>query len=349
MPLLDLPNELLLQVAHDVDTPTLSALTRTNRRLAHLLSADLLNTALKNRRYSVTAIFLAISYKQAARIKLLLERSTQITITSKYGTVIYDSGVCKIWHKDMNRLVDRLVEEGNTDLVIFDKPSGRTALHWAAAYGDAAMVRKLLCLGAGKSYVHDRAGKTPLHCAAASANVTVVRALLEHKAWKAGEIDAADKGIYELCALHYAVQAGDRTTTELLLKGGARADIVNVFGETALHIAAQERDLGMVRLLLGAGADVDAQDFDGVTPLHCVVENNDVEVARVLVDAGADIHKPSSFFGTPFVQAVVRWGEDMARVLSESEWEKVKGKSRASMIVEQLQANRARRRTGELF
>ena len=50
---------------------------------------------------------------------------------------------------------------------------------------------------------------------------------------------------------------------ELLLKRGARVDVVNASGETPLISAVHRRDTAMIRLLLQNGASADRTDSSG--------------------------------------------------------------------------------------
>lgn len=54
--------------------------------------------------------------------------------------------------------------------------------------------------------------------------------------------------------------------TEILLKAGASAKILNKKGESALHRAAQRNDLEICLLLLSYGADINLVDEDNKKP-----------------------------------------------------------------------------------
>jgi ankyrin repeat protein len=104
-----------------------------------------------------------------------------------------------------------------------EDPRGRTALSYAAGFGDAAIVKLLLDNGA-RVDSRDQFGATPLHWAAENGRIDVVRLLIAAKA----SVDALNRqGITPL----------------MLAAGGNKADVVHA--------------------LLVAGADPKKQDFTG--------------------------------------------------------------------------------------
>lgn len=74
--------------------------------------------------------------------------------------------------------VERLLNDGALPDAVVDS-DGRTALHWAAYWNNARMVRALLAKGADPHrQMSNRRGWTALHVAASNGNGRAVRALL---------------------------------------------------------------------------------------------------------------------------------------------------------------------------
>ncbi|WP_224369585.1 ankyrin repeat domain-containing protein [Hyalangium versicolor] len=137
---------------------------------------------------------------------------------------------------------------------------GYTALHWAVARGDRAMLERLLSLGAKATSIDDRGG-TSLMIA------VVYRAPLE---------------VLEV------VRAA----------APALAAAANSDGFTALHAAAEVNNAQAVPWLLSSGLPLEVRTKHGHTALHIACALGHVEAARALLDAGAD-RNASSPGGTP--------------------------------------------------
>jgi ankyrin repeat protein len=126
-----------------------------------------------------------------------------------------------------------------------------SALHWAAASGDAEMAAMLLHAGANLQSVTRIGHYTPLHV---------------------------------------ACQAGNAAVVELLLEAGADVSArTSPGGTTPLHLAAASGNTESVRLLLSRGADVNAREAEwGQTPLIFAAAQNRGEAILVLLAHDAD-------------------------------------------------------------
>jgi uncharacterized protein len=124
------------------------------------------------------------------------------------------------------------------------------------------MLKLLIRHGADVNVWDARHAMTPLLFAAYWDNRDAVRALLEAGA------DPNVESNEGLSPLRWAVEAGDREMTSLLLRHDARRSIDKYggfAGFTPLAIAARRLDLPMIELLLEAGANAEALDSDGRT------------------------------------------------------------------------------------
>jgi ankyrin repeat protein len=150
----------------------------------------------------------------------------------------------------------------------------RTALHVAAANGDAGCVRVLLEAGMDLES-RDYAGNTPLLLACA-------------RACADADVDA-----------HLDV-------LRLLLAAGANAAAVNQEGRTGLHAVDRNTPPASIATeLLQASSRatkrlVNTADAEGNTPLHAALRVNHVELVRVLLAAGADPNMPDPEGKAPF-------------------------------------------------
>lgn len=128
---------------------------------------------------------------------------------------------------------------------------GMSALHWAAAAGDAEMAAILVQAGA---------------------NVKAVTRI----------------GHYT--ALHLACKGGSAAVVEVLLEAAAEVNARTEPGATTpLHLAAGSGSADAVRLLLSRGADVNAREAEwGQTPLIFAAAQNRGDAIRVLLEHDAD-------------------------------------------------------------
>lgn len=145
--------------------------------------------------------------------------------------------------------------------------SGRTALQWAAAKGDAAAISMLLEAGAQLEYKTRLRSESPLLIACRTgANPEAVRTLLAAGA----NINTTD--CYNQTPLILGVAApGGHDRIDIvgaLLDAGA--DVNNEQGyarATPLAFACVASNMEMVQFLISAGADVNHRDRDGSTIL----------------------------------------------------------------------------------
>ncbi|MEM8781217.1 MAG: glyoxalase superfamily protein [Planctomycetota bacterium] len=181
----------------------------------------------------------------------------------------------------------------------------RTALHLAAAKGQAEIVRLLLERGADAN-ARDRGDHAyPMHFAAESGHLDVVRALIRAGGDVRGGGDTHGLGVLGWATCFATVH---QDVAELLLRSGAKHHIFSAVAvgdaeavrrvveqdpssltrpmsryenhRTPLHLAVSKRRHDMIDLLLDLGADPRLGDKDGHTAMHLAAGNDDDDAIR---------------------------------------------------------------------
>jgi ankyrin repeat protein len=226
----------------------------------------------------------AAKHGHLALVKLLVERGAEV-YSNPMST--YPPVMIAAWNQ-RQPVVDHFLRE------IPDQAEGTNKLgvtiHLAARQGWADLVRKHIA--ADPLAVHQRGwiGDTPLHWPAHNGHVEVVEMLLDAGA----DIEADEINCYGGKPLHWASEH-EPSTTELLLKRGAKVDSRNIktdsdfHGQTALIMNARQKEdcAEVAELLIAAGADVNARDAKGNTALAYAVERQHPRVEAVLRRQGA--------------------------------------------------------------
>jgi ankyrin repeat protein len=205
---------------------------------------------------------------------------------------------------------------------------GTTALHWAAHYGDAELVDRLLKAHANVNVVNDY-GATPLAQAAVFGDVGIMEKLLQ-----AGADVESPNGDGQT-ALMIIARTSNVDAAKLLLRHGANVNAVEKFrGQTALHWAAAQSQPAMVQLLVAHRANVNAVSTlnlnrrqvtgeprvqvrppGGMTPLLYASRQGCLECARFLLEGGADPNLTDPEGVTPLIMATENFHFDLAALL----------------------------------
>ncbi|MEO7358929.1 MAG: ankyrin repeat domain-containing protein, partial [Gemmatimonadaceae bacterium] len=131
---------------------------------------------------------------------------------------------------------------------------GMTALHWAAARGDAASVKTLVFAGARLETTTRNGSYTPLHLAAQAGRGGAVRALLE-----SGANPNAPTSSGGATPLHMAAAQGNIEAVNALLEFKAVVDAKeSSYDQTPLMWAATYDRVAAIQALVAKGANVEA-------------------------------------------------------------------------------------------
>lgn len=295
MPILDLPNELLLIISGALAREDLHSLYQTNRRFRILLTS---------------LLFAGIDPLQVLHWAAETAHETLLLLAIYNGAAVsaqtaeYEHLTAEDWAViKYNNLVLELRLQASADKTCVDVYR-LNALHRAALAGHESIV--WILLGQGPDVLaRTSRGDTSLHCASASGHVAVVEILL-------GGVDINDRGRRGCTPLHVAAMQGHEDVVRLLIVRGADLEATNDEGVTPLHVAAWRGHVGIARMLLGGGADVAARDLQGCTALHHAARGGREEMAVMLLAAGADLRSKNENLKTAFGVACENRHRDMA-------------------------------------
>lgn len=300
MPILDLPNEVLLIIAEDLTTEDVHSLYQANRRFRALL---------------ISLLFADVDPRQMLHWAAEMAHETLLLLALYKGASISSQSI-EHEHLTMNDWATIKYNNILLDLRLQASIEGTcvdgyrlNALHRAALAGHEAIVRILLAQGSDVMARTSRSD-TPLHCAASGGHVRVVKILL------AGGAEIDGRGWSGCTPLHLAAMQGHEGVARVLIERGASIEKRNERGDTPLHVGAWRGHVGIVGLLLEKGADVAARDLQGCAALHQAAMGGREEVAKVLIANGADVRSRNRSGKTAFSLAWVNGHKEMAcRVL----------------------------------
>ena len=123
----------------------------------------------------------------------------------------------------------------------------------------------------------------PLHFCVYLGRLEIGEILIKNGA----KIDILDTG-FKWAPLHYSSFCNDIEFSELLLKKGAKVDVLGEIEETPFQIAINNKYLKLANLFLQYGANINHQNNHGATALHIAVTNKDINIITFLIQKGAD-------------------------------------------------------------
>src|SRR2546425_573513 len=154
-----------------------------------------------------------------------------------------------------------------------------------------------------------------LHAAASSrlvdavktGNRTAIRALLQQPV----DVNAAEPD--GATALHWAAQANDSETVELLIRAGANVKTTTRYGVSPLSLACANGNAAIIESLLKAGADPNAALPEGETALMTAARTGKLEAVKVLLAHGANVNANETWRG----QTALMWAAAEGRRRSQ--------------------------------
>lgn len=195
---------------------------------------------------------------------------------------------------------------------------GQTALMVVARTGDIDAAKALLIAGAHVNAVESFGGQTALMWAAAESQPAMIGLLIEYGAkanarstvrdWQTritAEPRPKDRHIGGFTPLLYAAREGCVECARALVEGGADINLYTRDRETPLVLALENQHFDLAKYLITAGAEIDKWDLYGRSPLYTAVDlstlptggrpdtpstdkTTALEVIQLLLDKGAN-------------------------------------------------------------
>lgn len=333
MPLLNLPNELLLQVTETFYPKDLHSLVKTNRQLATLLTPTLNRLAAKPGNRICALLWAAAMGDEKMIRQLVANGAGYVTLLSSGAKPSSQPPKPKKSDEDIVRLV---LEKG-ANLIVTTKSPGYVGweapafLH-AMKYNYQTLTMLLLEKGANATWV-DRFGQNLLHHAASTcASETVIRKIIERGA---DVFEKASPMLNEITPLYQAAQYANVLLVRILIEHGADTMSRNSTEYNVFHVVlrgqcddclvpllgpdewiAQRRN-ATIRTLLKYGNTALADNHRN-TGLHVAAVTDDTELAEVLLQRGVKVDAPEHERKTPLHLAAHSNSSALALLLLEN-------------------------------
>ena len=232
-----------------------------------------------NRRQK-TMLGLAVEHEHVPMVRMLLENGADINQPS-FSSVDYSFETplvtaARLEHEELlNLFLDAKCE--------IDRgrgKEGKSALQWAATYGDLSIVKKLYKHGADVNWVGPFF-QSALHYATIANKAKVVEWLLS----KGAEVTVNGEG---RSPLHIACVKGYFEIVKPLIKSGCEVDTYDSFAFTPFSLACLRGHLEIVQYMMEnarAGTVFNVEDA-----LHRAAECGHLEVLEFLIQKGADVN-----------------------------------------------------------
>nr|XP_006822296.1 PREDICTED: ankyrin-3-like [Saccoglossus kowalevskii] len=170
--------------------------------------------------------------------------------------------------------------------------AGNIALHYAVTKNNPEMVSTLIEHGSVVG-TENANGFPALHLAVRDCNVQCIKILLQHGANPNKRYSMFNRVFHEI----NCVKKDSTESLELLLKFGAKTEVLDTKSLTPLHWACQGGNFPFAKMLLDYGAKVDYESPETrglrgkITPLRYAVMNSEPELTKLLLEHGADPNK----------------------------------------------------------
>lgn len=317
MPLLSLPNELLIQIAEELTPKPLSRFLLASHFLSILLTPILHKLAASPLLTLPNEVILQIACSLPLKPLSRFLRTSPFherLLTPLLHDLVSSSGAKSsfLWaaRTGYEPLVKILLEKG-VCVNFRDYVTGETALHIATDHGYEEIVEVLLGSKELNINLQDFKFKTALHCAVGGNSNKLVALLLNHG------IDANAKNVSGDTVLHIAArEVWGYDTCKIILQRGVDMEVKNMQGKTAILEAADPEVLG---LLCEKGADMNAQDMEGMTALHHAVSRGKKFMVEVLLKNGANTEmREKDYKKTALHMAALKGNKEIVEMLLES-------------------------------
>ena len=262
-----------------------------------------------------TAVMYAAYHGDAELVAALAEAGADVRLTNTFGT----SAITEAAITGDVPVLEALLAAGAD--ANFRNPEGETPLMAVARTGRIEAAELLLDAGADVNATESFGGQSALMWAAARGNADMVRFLAANGAaldarglvrqWPRKIINEPrpkDMNKGGFTALHYAAREGCIDCARALVEAGADLDVIDPERVTPLVLALENLHYDLAAFLIEAGADVNKWDLFGRSPLYMVADTSTLpvmgngamvvipsmddltalDVARLLLEKGAE-------------------------------------------------------------
>ena len=240
-------------------------------------------------------------------------------------------------HNEQYAISEYLVSEGaitTGSTCDIWQTKGYTALHYAAACGEAELLRLLLEKGPSEVF-SDHDPVHPIHLAVLQNNADCVKLILDHISQGTNSywvviLHCTDvttipgKGRSFSDQLGTLQEALDRTVSVQVRGDGSfwywnGEPFLSKFATARpLHIAASMGSSQIGSMLLAHGASIDSVDGNHKTPLHYAANHDGIAMVKLLLEAGANPNALDWILQSPAMKAAEQGHVDCVRVLLEA-------------------------------
>ncbi|KAH7842571.1 hypothetical protein Vadar_006805 [Vaccinium darrowii] len=252
--------EALIKRAKELDDQDPESGGKTRQELLRAINVD-----------GDTALHLAVREEDDKIVKLLVEEDPDFKhpLNKAEETPLYLAAERRYGDSMVKSILASKILPGCTG------PSGRTALHAAAIFGNTAIIKMLLERYENLIDEPDTEGWTPLHYAARRYNSNIAGKLLEKN--KSIGYTCTSQKHDESTALHIAAARDNEEVIEEILDHCPDCwEMVNNKGRNILHIAVDTEAREVIKYIVNKGwleSLMNQKDFEGNTPLHLVASS----------------------------------------------------------------------------
>ena len=261
-----------------------------------------------------TPLHEAVQCRNPETVQFLLDRGAKVNVKDDQGqTPMISAAQSNCWPR---LVIEKMLAVDDVPLDEVDN-QGRTALSYAAGFGEVECVDYLLQRGAQCDHA-DNEGRTPLSWAAGADRLDCVRSLRAAGA----RLDCRDSQgrtplLWSTIFWAYHGEYTAECLNELIVHA-ANIDEIDDHGRTMLSYATEQNTPDFVKLLLSRGARCDITDNNARTPLSWAASNpydNAMILEALLNSQGADIHEADRLGRTPLSYAAQQGNPEIVRVL----------------------------------
>ncbi|PVH77724.1 ankyrin, partial [Cadophora sp. DSE1049] len=223
----------------------------------------------------------AVSYihetAQLENYQILVNGGADLEIPNKQMHTVLGKAVMQGTRNDLVKYFISKKANLNPDAGKFGGP-----LHIACRYKNFEAIEMLVQAGADVNLVTPGTAGTPLQSAARCWNVVASRDMQEKMIrylLDEGKADINVVGGMQGCALNAVCGWASADMVSLLLKSGAKTDVVDEMGRAVIHYAAMQ-SLENLQQIISAGVEVNTNDAMGRTAMHWAVVSGSLEVVE---------------------------------------------------------------------